>query len=104
MSDTQEGEGLSSAVAEQVTYERPTALAEFAASLRPRVAERHTSGPMAGRPKKYEMGHPDEIWLKVLQVNHSGERHTSAEWFAIIDEYRGQPAHPADPKFKREVR
>ena len=97
MSDTQEGEVLSSAPAAPEAYERPVALAEFVASLRPQVSETYPNG----RPKKYSMGHPDEIWAKVLKINHSGERHTPAEWFAIIDGHRNRPAHPADPKYRR---
>lgn len=100
MSDTQEREGLSLAPEAEPQVERLIALPAFAVTLRPQVIDRHPNG----RPKKYSMGHADEIWLKVLEVNHSSERHMPAEWFKIIDGYRHQPAHPADPKYKREGR
>lgn len=78
-------------------------LATFAATLRPRNSDSLTLRGSRGRPGasvfRLVPGEPDEIWLKLLQINHKAERHTMAEWYALIDTYRNQPAHPADPRF-----
>ena len=38
-------------------------------------------------------GSADEIWLGILRMNHSAEKHDIAGWNAIIDSYRTRPAH-----------
>lgn len=69
--------------------EFPVPLPVFARELQPR-AEPH---PVTGKPQLVA-GHADEVWLKLLRVNHGNEKHTLAEWRALIDNYRGEPAHP----------
>lgn len=44
-------------------------------------------------------GDPDEVWLKLLQINHGRERRSLADWSLLIDQYRDGAAHPADPRF-----
>lgn len=104
MSDTQEEGGHLSApqAAEQSDVERAPVLplARFAQLLRPQVIENYPNG----RPKRFSIGHADEIWLKVLEVSNKGERHTQEEWLAIIEDHKQQPAHPADPNFVRGIR
>lgn len=38
-------------------------------------------------------GSADEIWLGILRMSHSAEKHDIAGWNAIIDSYRTRPAH-----------
>lgn len=59
----------------------------------------HKAGEPAGSIGVFEPGHPDEIWLNMLQARHGSERHSTADWFALIDQYRNLPAHPADPDY-----
>ena len=66
-------------------------LSAFAVTLRP-VIRRDARGRPAGVASA---GHPDEIWLKYLSRRHGAEKHTSAEWSALIDSHRDEPAHPA---------
>jgi hypothetical protein len=82
----------------------PIPLAAFATTLRPRLTASRTvqSRQPGARPSvinTYSPGDPDEIWLKLLEVNHRIERHTSAEWRALIAKYKDEPAHPADPNY-----
>lgn len=84
----------------------PVPLASFAATLRPRqVDSRTVRSRRAGDPPQtigvFVQGHEDEIWLKLLEVKHGIERHTAAEWHKLIDRYRDEPAHPADPRYGR---
>lgn len=97
MSETQEGNMPFVESAAEAPVEFAIPLRTFAEMLRPRAAQRYPNGRIA----KFDPGHPDEIWLKVLKINHGNERHTRAEWFAIIDGHRNRPAHPADPKYAR---
>lgn len=77
-------------------------LAVFAATLRPRVTATRTISSRRGAPLPVpvvEPGDPNEIWLRWLQTTHGAEKHTLAEWKKLIDDYAGQPAHPADPNY-----
>ena len=38
-------------------------------------------------------GSADEIWLGILRMSHSAEKHDIAGWNAIIYSYRTRPAH-----------
>jgi len=87
------------------TVELPITLAAFGATLRPQIAS--TATVRSSRPgtapqtlTTYTPGHPDEIWLKLLAMRHGGERHTAADWQALIEQYRDEPAHPADPNYR----
>lgn len=42
----------------------------------------------------------DEVYLALLQAERGRENHTITEWSAILDAYRGQPAHPDHPGFQ----
>lgn len=82
----------------------PMPLAAFAATLRPQLVS--TSTVRAHRPgaqptviRTYSQGHSDEIWIKLLEMRHGIERHTADGWMALIDKYRDEPAHPADPRY-----
>jgi hypothetical protein len=37
------------------------------------------------------LGHADHIWLGPLRVFHGMEKHTIAEWFAMIEEMKSRP-------------
>ena len=78
--------------------EPPVALAVFAATLRPQRVPLVKNGRPVVRQGIVAMtvtpGHPDEIWLKLLKIRYGAERHTSAEWSALIDGMRDEPAHP----------
>ena len=80
-------------------------LAAFGATLRPQLTATKTVRPLApgaqpGVIHTYSTGHPDEIWLKLLEVKHGIERHTAEQWHGLIEYYRKQPAHAADPNFE----
>ncbi len=79
--------------------EPQVAFAAFAQTLRPRritvPPARGATGRAAVPQVRIEPGHPDEIWLKLLGMRHGREKHTPAGWRALIDGYRGQPAHPS---------
>lgn len=82
----------------------PIPLAAFGALLRPQltatqVVQNRRPGSPPHTIRVYSAGHPDEIWLKLLEVRHNNERHTEQEWRALIDKYRDEPAHPADPNY-----
>ncbi len=80
----------------------PIPLATFAATLRPRLVETRPvriRGVAAGTIPIHTPGHADEIWLKLLQMNHKIERHTEAGWHKLIEKYRHMPAHPSDPNY-----
>ncbi len=96
MSETAEGDAP--LAQSEAQWEPLIPLRAFAETLRPRAAQRYPNGRVA----KFDPGHPDEIWLKLLSIRHGAERHTRAEWFAIIDGHRNQPAHPADPRYVRQ--
>ena len=78
--------------------EPPVPLAMFAATLRPRRVALVKGGRPVIRGGAVVMtvtpGHPDEVWLKLLKIRHGAERHTHAEWAALIDAAREEPAHP----------
>jgi len=93
----------SAPVVGQTAVEPPVPLSVFATSLRPRVVPLVRNGRTvvgrSGRPAVQVLpGHEDEVWLRLLRINHASEKHTLAEWSALIDQYREQPAHPADPR------
>lgn len=82
----------------------PVPLATLAATLRPQLTSTRSvqprrAGAAPGVINTYTQGHPDEIWLKLLAMKHGIERHTLDDWHALIAKYKGQPAHPADPKY-----
>ena len=83
----------------------PVPLAVFAAALRPRRIPLVRNGnPVVFKGRTVmtaTRGHPDEVWLKLLKINHGRERRTPEAWSALIDTYREQPAHPADPRMTR---
>lgn len=37
------------------------------------------------------LGHVDHIWLGPLRVFHGQEKHSVAEWFALIEELKQRP-------------
>lgn len=85
----------------------PIPLAAFGATLRPQLTS--TVSVRSNRPgdaprsiNTYTQGHPDEIWLKLLEVKHGIERHTADGWHALIAKYKSQPAHPSDPNYGTE--
>lgn len=71
-------------------YEPPVAFSAFAATLRPQPVR-----DAAGRAVGLTPGHSNEIWLKLLSRLHVAEKHTLADWNALIDRYRNEPAHPS---------
>ncbi len=82
----------------------PMPLAAFAATLRPQltrtqIVQARQPGAKPSTISTYTQGHPDEIWLKLLQVKHGIERHTADDWHKLIAHYKKQPAHPADPNY-----
>jgi len=82
----------------------PVPLSTFAAMLRPQLTSSRSvqSRQPGARPSvinTYAQGHPDEIWLKLLEIRHKIERHTVDEWHALIARYKAEPAHPADPNY-----
>jgi hypothetical protein len=86
--------------------EVPVPLAVFATSLRPRKVGTKTlfqkAGQRTGQPyviDQFEHGSPDEIWLKLLTINHGMERNTPTQWKSLIDGYKNAPAHPSDPRY-----
>ena len=114
------------ATAAAPAFSQPMSFAAFAATLRPQARPRVRNGqvvmsqartitlrssalPRRPGPRRgvaaakpvmdVVPGHPDEIWLKLLKLRHGTEKHDSAGWFALIDNYRGEPAHPADPRY-----
>ncbi len=67
--------------------ELPVAFSVFAATLRPQVkADRNGRRMLAP-------GHPDEVWIKFIKMNHGSEKHSILDWNALIDSYRHQPAY-----------
>ena len=78
--------------------EPPVAFDAFAATLRPRRVPLTRNGRPVVRQGVAVMtvaaGHPDEIWLRLLRIRHGAERHAPAEWSALIDGMRDEPAHP----------
>ena len=74
------------------------AFGEFAASLRPRPVPLTRNGApvlFRGRQVMHAMpGHPDEVWLKLIKIRYGSEKHTQADWLALIDAARDEPAHP----------
>ncbi|MDA8249174.1 MAG: hypothetical protein M0Z28_08340 [Rhodospirillales bacterium] len=56
----------------ETVVEHPIPLAAFAASLK---------------------GTSDEVYTKLLRIRHGMEKHTTAEWRALIDAARREPAH-----------
>ena len=79
-------------------------LQAFGATLRPQLtATRIVRSQRPGEPSRtinvYGAGHPDEIWLKLLEIRHGIERHTAADWHKLIAKYKQEPAHPADPNY-----
>lgn len=82
----------------------PITLTAFGATLRPqlistRPVQSRQPGAKPTPINTYSPGHPDEIWLKLLTINHGIERHSVQEWHALIAKYRDEPAHPADPNY-----
>ncbi len=84
----------------------PVPLKTFVASLRPQKIGSRTITPrrrgVSGPPQVVDIfgpGSPQEIWAKLLEINHGNERHTMDEWHKLIEDYGNQPAHPADPHF-----
>jgi hypothetical protein len=77
--------------------EFPVTLSAFAAELLPRTVPlvRNGAPVMLGGHQAQQTvpGHPDEAWLKLLRINHGLERRTPAQWRALIDSYREQPAY-----------
>lgn len=84
--------------AEERAEELPVPLSVFAASLSPRTVPLLRGGRPVVFKGRHVMtataGHADQIWLKLLKINHAFEKHTPAEWNALIDTYRDQPAYP----------
>jgi hypothetical protein len=82
----------------------PMPLAAFGALLRPQLTRTQTvqsrqPGSKPGIINTYTQGHPDEIYLKLLQVKHGIERHTADGWHKLIAKYKETPAHPSDPNY-----
>jgi len=78
-------------------------LAQFALEIGPQVSVqnlRTRSGKTVQVATSATAGSDDEIWLKLLARLHGHERHTSADWRALIDKLRDMPAHPSDPRYK----
>lgn len=78
--------------------EYPIPLSTFATGLRPQTEPLRRNGRIVMRNGKavtaVTQGHPDQVWVKLLKIRHGKERHTAAEWNALIDSYREQPAYP----------
>jgi hypothetical protein len=77
-------------------------LAALADELRAKVTVQTLmmrGGRTATVPVTAEAGSPDEIWLKLLEIRYSHQRHTRSEWKALIDKLRDEPAHPTDPRY-----
>ena len=83
----------------QAAFAPPIALATFATALRPRRVPLVRNGrPVVvngAQVMTVTEGHPDEVWLKLLKIRHGSERHTEAEWRAMVDGMRDEPAHPS---------
>jgi hypothetical protein len=77
-----------SRVATPVLTPFPVSFQQFAATLRPQPI-RDPQGRMVG----LSAGGRDEIWLKHLGRLHGHEKHTFAEWQALIEQYGKEPAH-----------
>ena len=67
----------------------------FARTLQPRTER----VPSLTRPGVFHdqivPGSPDEIYLRLLRIRCGREKHTAADWSAIIDGMRNEPAHPS---------
>ena len=78
--------------------DHPVPFRDYAKTQRPKEVAMVKAGKpvmFKGRPvKTMTPGEPNEIWLKLLKINHGTEKHTLAEWDGLIDTYREQPAHP----------
>ena len=74
----------------EISGDVPVAFSTFAATLRP-IPQRDPRGAVVA----VSAGQPDEVWLKFIRQQHGMEKHTMAEWSALIDAWRDQPAHPA---------
>lgn len=72
-----------------VANELPIAFKAFAATLGPQVTKRDKNG----RPVSIAPGSTDEVWVKLIGINHGKERHTLSQWRALIEQYRDQPAY-----------
>jgi hypothetical protein len=95
-------DGMRSApVPDSAPAELPIAFGVFAATLRPRRVPMLRNGAPVTFKGRVVMtvtyGHGDEIWLKLLKINHGGEKHTPTEWSALIAAYGSQPAYPGMP-------
>jgi hypothetical protein len=66
----------------------PVSFQQFAATLRPQPIRDRQTGKQIG----LTAGQPDEIWLKHLGRLHGREKHTFAEWQALIEQYGKGPA------------
>ena len=80
----------------------PIPYAAFARGLGPRTTVVAPPARPGQAPRvQVDPGHPDEVYLRLLRINHGRENHTEAEWAALIEGYRNAPAHPADPRYVR---
>lgn len=34
------------------------------------------------------VGTPDEVWTRLLQQRHGGEKHSEKQWYSLIERYR----------------
>ena len=53
--------------------------------------------------QRHSSGHPDEVWLKMLEIRHPNGRYSLDDWAKLIEKYRDEPAHPSDPKYNPPV-
>lgn len=72
--------------------EFPVPYDAFATTLRSRTVN-------DGRNRRMVPGHPDEVFLKLLKIRHGREKHTPAQWWALIERLKAEPAHPMHPGF-----
>jgi hypothetical protein len=78
----------------------------FASTLNPQITGYKTIFPRVGNqnlpPQQVPIlssGDPNAVWIKLLRINHGAERHTLADWAALIQQYENQPAYPGLPPF-----
>ena len=84
--------------AEAAPQENRVNLATFAKSLRPRKIQVPNSSRPGEMRTKLIAGHADEVYLKLLKIEHGRQSHTPSDWQALINAMKNRPAHPLHPQ------
>ena len=73
----------------------PITFEMFARTLRPQsVTVPNLSRPGASR-QEIVPGAPDEVYLRLVRIRHGFEKRSPESWQSLIDDMRGEPAHPS---------